>query len=243
MTTVLGIVSGKGGTGKSTVSCGLAVAFASMYKRVLLVDLDEGLRCLDLMMGIEKDVVYDLGDVLSGQDINTAVYTSPEFENIKIIPAPQNAGILNPASLEKFIKNLGSTYDYIIFDFPAGADFSLCNALGKNAQIIAVSNMDPVSVRDAAVTGRNIEPKKNPPRLIINKFNADYIKNGVFYNIDDIIDNSAIRLIGLVPNSSELTLFSVTHSLSKRGKAFKSFLRIAKRINKEDVLLPNYKKI
>lgn len=243
MTTVLGIVSGKGGTGKSTVSCGLAIAFANMYKRVLLVDLDEGLRCLDLMMGVERDVVYDLGDVLSGQDVSSAIYVSPVYSNIKIVPAPHKTGTISGEALSRFISDVSKSFDIIIFDFPSGADFSLCKALGKYARFITVSNMDPVSIRDAAVVCDNLSNNKIPPRLIINRFDADYIRSGIYKNIDSIIDDSGLRLLGLIPKSSALTLLSVNHSLKTNKRAYKSLNRIARRIIGEDVKLPKINKI
>ena len=243
MSTVLGVVSGKGGTGKSTVSCGLAIAFSKLKKSVLLVDLDEGLRCIDLIMGVDSKVVYDLGDILSGADFEEAIYPAAGYPVIHIVPAPITPGTLSPDALINFLNQATKRYDVLIFDFPAGVDFSLCSALGKYAQFITVCNMDPVSVRDASVAAKRLPCVKHEPRLILNRFNAEYIKDGVYKNIDGIIDDSGIRLLGLVPSTMELAMLSVNHGLSKKGNSLKSFLRIARRLLGENVELPKIKKI
>lgn len=235
---LLGIVSGKGGTGKSTVALGLGAAFANLNKSVLLVDLDEGLRCLDLMAGIEDEVVYDLSDVLSGGDPDAASYKSAFYENLKIIPAPLTAGSVNYVNLSAFCERIKNRYDAVIFDFPAGVDFGGFAALGKDIQFIAVTNMDPVSTRDAAVLPELLPDAKNAPRLIINKFDVRYIKDGLYGNVDSAIDRTGMRLLGLVPISADLLTLPLSHKLSKKSRAYAALLRIAKRLSGDDVPLP-----
>ncbi len=235
--------SGKGGTGKSTVSAGLAIAFYRMGKSVLLVDLDEGLRCLDLILGIDSNIVYDLSDIFTGTDIADATYTVPHYPAIKVIPAPQSIGAINFSQLQDLAKNIIPQYDVVIFDFPAGMDFTLYQALGNDIQFLAVCNPDPVSVRDAGAVCNNIPSTLQAPRLLINRFNIEYIKSGIYSNIDDIIDISGFRLLGIVPQDDELMLLPVNHKLKKRGKAQKALNRIAKRLLGEEVQLPRLKKI
>ena len=239
----LATTSGKGGTGKSTISCGLSLAFAKMGKKVLLVDMDEGLRCLDLILGIDHEVVFDLSDILGGAPISNGIYTSPKYPLIDVIPAPSQIGNINADALAEFAKEVKSSYDVVIFDFPAGLDFSLYSSIGSDAQFFAVCNPDPVSVRDAAAVCAALPATKTEPRLIINRFDAEYIKKKIYSNIDDIIDISGFRLIGIVPQSSELMLLSVTHTLKPKSRAFKSLYRIAKRLLGDDVKLPKIKKI
>ncbi|MBQ1278935.1 MAG: AAA family ATPase [Acutalibacteraceae bacterium] len=235
--------SGKGGTGKSTVSAGLAIAYSCMGKSVLLVDLDEGLRCLDLILGIDSDIVYDLSDIFTGTDIADATYTVPRFPSIKVIPAPQGIGSINFAQLKDLAERVTKNYDIVIFDFPAGMDFTLYQSLGKDTQFLTVCNPDPVSVRDAGAVCNNIPSSLKAPRLIINRFNIEYIKSGMYSNIDDIIDISGFRLLGIVPQSDELMMLPVFHKLKKRGQAQKALTRIAKRILGEEIKLPRLKKI
>lgn len=235
--------SGKGGTGKSTISCGLSLAFAKMQKNVLLVDMDEGLRCLDLLLGVDNNVVYDLADILNGTPISDATYTLPSNSFIHVIPAPSRTGNITYTALYDFAKQVKSMYDVIIFDFPAGLDFSLYSAIGTDAQFLTICNPDPVSVRDAAAVCEAFGEQKLPPRLIINRFDAEYIKKKIYSNIDDIIDISGFRLLGIVPQSSELMLLSIYHTVKPKSNAFKALYRIARRLLGEEVRLPKIKKI
>ena len=170
---VYAVTSGKGGVGKSTVAVGLAFAFTKLNKKTLLVDMDEGLRCLDLMLGADKSAVFDLSDILLGKEMGD----------------------------------------------------------------------DPVSVRDAAAVSRKLNEINCPSRLIINNFVYSLIKRRIFRNVDDIIDGSGLQLLGVIPHSEELALLSVNHSVKPRGKSMAAFIRIARRLLNENILLPNLKKI
>lgn len=239
----LATTSGKGGTGKSTVSCGLSLAFAKMGKTVLLIDMDEGLRCLDLLLGIDSNVVYDLSDILDGSPITNAIYPIPVNPLISVIPAPSKPGSVTAEALSLFAEKVKALYDVVIFDFPAGLDFSLYTAIGNDVQFLTICNPDPVSVRDAAAVCSSLPESKLAARLIINRFDAEYIKKKIYSNIDDIIDTSGFRLLGLVPQSTDLMLLGINHKIKPRTRAFKSCLRIAKRLCGEDVRLPKIKKI
>lgn len=235
--------SGKGGTGKSTISVGLAFCFAKMKKSVALVDMDAGLRCLDLMLGVDGEIVFDLSDVLSGHDISDASYQAPSNDLINVIPAPISLSRIDCAGLAAFSNKIKSMYDIVIFDFPAGIDFSLYRALDKKTQFIVVCNPDPVSVRDASAVCNNLPDTLCEPRLVINRFDSQFIKKGIYSNIDDIIDISGFRLIGIVPQSNELMLLSASHHLNHKCKAFKALNRIARRLCGEELRLPKTKKI
>lgn len=234
-------VSGKGGTGKSTVSSALGIAAALSGKSVLLIDLDCGLRCLDLIFGIEESVVFDLSDALKENDISKAAYKSLYYENISVIPASSDVKDIDFSKLKLLLDKAKGSYDIIILDFPAGADFDNYNIF-TDAAFLIVSSPDPISVRDAAVISGGIKSDR-PPRLIINRFDYGMIKCGIYKNIDDIIDTSLTQLIGIVPADGELLLISTTHKLNPKGRALKAFDRIIKRIQGEDVRLPHLKKI
>jgi len=239
----IALTSGKGGTGKSTVSCGLAISFAKMDKKVLLVDLDVGLRCLDMFFGIEEEVIFDLSDSIESKEYDTAVYEAKGFPNIYIVPAPRASTTIDPTLFADFVSYCKDKYDVIIFDLPAGISFSAFENLNNDVKYLCVTNLDGISVRDAFVIGEQLEEKGQKPYLIINRFEKEYIEAGVYKNFDDIVDASGIKLLGVVPVSSELSLFPIFHKIRKRGRAIKSLNRIAKRLLGETVLLPNPKKI
>ena len=239
----LAVTSGKGGTGKSTFSTGLSFAFSQLGKKTVLVDMDEGLRCLDIMLGIESEMIFDLSDILNGTDIFDALYDVPEYENLKFIPAPNRLGLINKDSFGGFINKIKDMFDVVILDFPAGIEFSLYSVLGDDIRFITVCNPDPISVRDAAAVCYNLPDSSYEPRLIINKFDFEFMKRGMYGNIDDIIDNSAIRLLGIVPEEYELFLLPVYHKIKRKGKAMKAFTRIALRLCGQNIKLPDVKKI
>lgn len=237
------VTSGKGGTGKSTVSSGLAISFSRLNKRVLLLDLDEGLRCLDLFFGIDEDIVFDLSDAFAGRSASDVIYKVKDNEFIDLIPAPASINKINAEGLADFIIKQRQDYDIIILDMPAGVDLSVLSSIASELFFITVSNADPVSVRDAAAIAALLPAGRAEPRLIINRFDPKLIKKGLYDNIDVIIDKSCLRLIGIVPNDTELMLLPVKHHLKKRGRASKALKRIALRLSGADVALPKLNKI
>lgn len=240
---VYAVTSGKGGVGKSTVSVGLALAFSRLGRRVLLVDTDEGLRCLDLMLGVDKSAVFDLSDILLGREINDAVYKVERQEGLYLVPAPQEIGRIDAFSFSAFASEAAGLYDTVIFDFPAGMDFTLYPALPSGTLFLTVASPDPVSVRDSAAVSSRLSALSLPSRLVINNFTYRLCKSGVYNNIDSIIDSAALQLIGIIPSSEELALLSVKHTLAPRGKPMKAFERLARRLDGEHILLPKLKKI
>ena len=234
-------VSGKGGTGKSTVSSGLSIAAASTGAKVLLIDLDTGLRCLDMIFGIDDKIVFDLSDAINQNDLKKAMYPAANYPNVFIVPAPASGEKIDFSKLAGLIGREKGAFDYIFLDFPAGADFDGYKHF-SDALFLIVSGADGVSSRDAGIIARSIVSEKSP-RLIINRFDIDLIKGGIYKDVDSIIDTSAARLIGIVPADGELLLLSNTHKLKPKGRAHKALLRILKRVSGEDVRLPNLKKI
>ncbi|MFI3206460.1 MAG: AAA family ATPase, partial [Clostridia bacterium] len=207
------ILSGKGGVGKSTITVGLGRALAKKANSVLLIDCDAGLRTLDRMTATENNLVYDLSDIALGNcDISQAIYKVENQDNLFIIPAPINEHDLPSISdFKKIIKSLHSRFDYIFLDAGAGlgASFELTSSVADNA--IVVCTPDPVCVRASFSVHNILEQKKLPHKLIINKFNPSLFKKiGIFEDLDRVIDETSISLLGVVPHDDNLVAFFFT---------------------------------
>ena len=242
MSKIFATTSGKGGVGKSSVATGLGLAFTHLGHRVLLVDMDEGLRCRDLLLGVEGEAVLDLSDALTAPDISDVAYPCKP-KNLFLLPAPANKNVVTPEALVDFCQKAESFYDIIIFDFPAGIDFSLYNALPRKATFVCIATPDPVSVRDASFVGAELSKLGLTARLVINRFNLKTHFKRKQKNIDGIIDTSTIRLLGIVPESDEIALLTLRHRLKVRKKPFKAFLRISHRLLDKNIPLEKLRKI
>lgn len=234
--------SGKGGVGKSSIAVGLGMAFASMGKKVLLVDMDEGLRCLDLLLGVEESAVFDLGDALRSGDVENSAFPCPT-ENLSLIPAPAFAGQIEDEPFKAFALKAAALFEIVIFDFPAGLDFRLYSLLPPKTVFLTVATADPVSIRSAAAVSLKLEELGLKARLIINRFDLKEHRKRKLKSIDGIIDFSSLRLLGIIPKTQEITCICSKHKLKKRSPVFKAFSRIASRLDGADIHLPKLKKI
>ena len=242
MSRIFATTSGKGGVGKSSVATGLGFAFSSLGKSTLLIDMDEGLRCLDLLLGVDSQTVLDLADALDSKDISDIAYPCKK-DNLFLLPAPLKVGKITPEGLKEFTSKAENIYDIIIFDFPAGLDFTLYEALPQKTVFLCVANPDPVSVRDASFTGEKLHEMGLSARLIINRFDIKTHFKHKQKNIDGIIDTASLRLLGIVPESKEITLLPLKHSFKKRKNVNKAFSRIAERLLDKNIPLERLKKI
>lgn len=243
---LLAITSGKGGVGKSSVAVNLAVALSNMGNRVLLVDLDAGMRCLDLMLGLNDRLLFDLNDVLQGDvALEEAVLTDESRGGaLSFLAAPLKAEIKLDAMYDT-VDSACTKYDFVILDFPAGTVDSLYRTLPRYAEALVVCNADAVSLRDAQIMGAALkELGLLSVRLVLNRVSFDTMRRGITANIDEAIDESGIRLIGVVPQSMELYISCCSgKAINKKCRAAKAFERIAKRLMGYDVPLLPYKKM
>lgn len=217
MGTAIVVTSGKGGVGKSTVSLGLASQFAAGGERVLLLDCDAGLRSLDRMTGTEEALVFDSSDVVAGRCAPAeAIYPCLTMPGVSLMPAPASGEDLVPEKvMRRLVPLLKRYFDRVILDSPAGVGRGFRAAAAAADCALIVCNSDPVCIRDASVVRRLLTDLEIPQqRLIINRFSAEYFGslsadweeagNGL-RDLDDVIDQSGVRLIGIVPEDKQMT--------------------------------------
>ncbi|MBO5200453.1 MAG: P-loop NTPase [Clostridia bacterium] len=244
MTKILAVTSGKGGSGKSTFSIQISLANSVPGKRVLLIDMDEGMRCLDMLLGVSEQLVFDLGDAVSGRDLDTCLLTPKNYSNISLLAAPRSKGEVLPEAFGKFIRDISSEkFDLVVVDLPAGSDPALYAAFPVGTEFICICNPNPVSVRDAANIGALLHGIDRRGYLVINRYDRYFVKNPVFDHLDDIIDQTGLTLLGIVPESEKIGFAFLTGKFPTRGREFRAFARIASRLDGKNVSLPRLKKI
>lgn len=240
--TVLTITSGKGGVGKTTATANLGIALADLGKKVVCIDTDIGLRNLDVVMGLENRIVYDLVDVVEGRcKLKQALIHDKRMPELFLIPAAQtkDKNAVSPKQMCKLIDELRPDFDWVLIDSPAGIEHGFNNALAPADQVIVITNPDVSAVRDAdRIIGLVDAQQKGPAQLIINRMNPSMVKRGEMLDADDILELLAIKLIGIIPED-ENVLISTNRGqpvvLEPKSKAGQAFRNIARRLNGEEV--------
>lgn len=210
-TRVLTVTSGKGGVGKTTATANLGVALASLGKKVACIDADIGLRNLDVVMGLENRIVYDLVDVVEGRArLRQAMIKDKRLpEDLYLIPAAQTRDktAISPSDMVRVCDELSEYVDYILIDSPAGIERGFRNALAPADDVIIVTNPEVAAVRDAdRIIGLIEAEQKGPGQLILNRMKPDMIKRGEMLTAEDVIDILAIKLIGIVPDDEDVII-------------------------------------
>ena len=239
---VITVTSGKGGVGKTTAVANLGVALASNGSKVVCIDGDIGLRNLDVILGLENRIVYDIVDVIEGRcRLKQAMIRDKKLPNLYLIPAAQtrDKNAVSPSDMNRLIKDLRADYDFVLIDSPAGIERGFRNAIAAADRVLVVTNPEVSAVRDAdRVIGTLEAEEKGPAALIINRLNPTLVKNHDMLSADDVLDLLAVELIGIVPEDENVIVGSnrgapVAHDLkSKAGQAFRN---IARRLKGEEV--------
>ena len=239
---VVTITSGKGGVGKTTIAANLGAALASLGKRVVCIDADIGLRNLDVVLGLENRIVYDLVDVIEGRcRLRQAMIRDKHNQDLFLIPAAQtrDKSAVSPSDMVRLSDELRRDHDWILIDSPAGIERGFRNAIAPSDDVYVITNPEVSAVRDAdRIIGLVEAEEKGPPKLIINRINPIMVKKGDMISPDDIVELLAIELIGIVPEDSNV-LVSTNRgnpvSLDGKSPAGEAFRNIARRMIGEDV--------
>ncbi len=240
---VIVVTSGKGGVGKTTVTANVATALAKMGKKVLAIDADIGLRNLDMILGLENRIVYDIVDVVEGR-------VSPEKAFVKdkrglplyLLPAAQtkDKDAVKPHQMEEIVSQVKDNFDYIFIDSPAGIEGGFKTAATPAEEALVVTNPEVSSVRDAdRIIGLLDNMGKSKIRLVINRIRPHQVKKGEMLSVEDIEEILQIPKIGIVPDEEKMVDFTNKGEPivleEKKYKAAKALMNIARRLEGESV--------
>ncbi len=240
MSQVIVVASGKGGTGKTTVSTSLALALSRKNYKVLIVDCDSGMRGTDMMLGITGKLVNDLSDVISGAcTVDEAIYECDGANSLYAIAAPISAeDEISPQVMKQFIDENKNNYDFVIVDAPAGVGTGFESAAIAADRALVVVNTEPISVRGGVNILKKLDDMGvNDVRLVINRFDKErFIATRLYRDLDQVIDETGIQLIALIPEDARIAALSQRGLLSSNWtSAGVVFDTLVERINGNNV--------
>lgn len=238
---VIVITSGKGGVGKTTTTANIGTGLAKLGKSVVLIDTDIGLRNLDVVMGLENRIVYNLVDVIEGTcRINQALIKDKRTPNLYLLPSAQTKDktAVSPEQMKKLADELRENFDYILMDCPAGIEQGFKNAIAGATRALIVTTPEMSAVRDAdRIIGLLEAAEMEKTELIVNRIRPDMVKREEMLSSEDVVDVLRIDLIGVVPDDENIVISTnkgepLVGSDTMAGKAY---LNICKRIMGEKV--------
>lgn len=243
---VITVTSGKGGVGKTTTTANLGVALARMGKKVVVIDADIGLRNLDIVMGLENRIVYDLVDIVEKRaKLRQAMIKHKQFPELYLIPAAQTRDktAVSPQDMVNITNELRIDMDFILIDSPAGIERGYRNAIEPADEVLIVTNPEVSAVRDAdRIVGLLQSTSKAPARLIINRLKPEMVRRGDMLSAEDVREILSIDIIGIVPEDDQVVPSSnngIPVTLNEGSRAGVAFRNIARRLNGEDVPFMN----
>ena len=241
---VIVITSGKGGVGKTTTTANIGASLADKGHKVLLIDTDIGLRNLDVVMGLENRIVYDLIDVIEGRcRVSQALIKDKRCQNLVLLPAAQirDKNDVNTDQMKELIYSLKESFDYILIDCPAGIEQGFKNAIAAADEAIVVTTPEVSATRDAdRIIGLLEAAGIKNPRIVVNRLRIDMVKEKNMLSVEDILDILAVKLLGVVPDDENVVISTNKgEPLVYKGDslAAKAFKNIASRIEGVEVPL------
>jgi len=228
---IVTISSGKGGVGKTTTVANLAVALASEGKKVVCIDGDIGLRNLDVVMGLENRIVYDIVDIVEGRcKTRQAMIRDKRLPDLFLIPAAQtrDKNAVSPSDMIRLCDELRAEVDWVLIDSPAGIERGFRNAIAPADRVLIVTNPEMSAVRE----------EKAAPSLILNRLNPSLVRRGDMLSVEDVYDLLRIEVIGIVPEDENVIMASnkgMPLTLEGKSRAGQAFRNIARRLAGEQV--------
>ncbi|MCL7452355.1 MAG: septum site-determining protein MinD [Anaerolineae bacterium] len=239
---VVTITSGKGGVGKTTTTANLGVALAMLSQRVVTIDADIGLRNLDVVMGLENRIVYDLVDAIEGHcRLRQALIRDRRLSELYLLPAAQkrDKSAVTPDQMIEVCDQLRHEFDFILIDSPAGIEQGYRNAVAPADRVAIVTTPEVSAVRDAdRIVGLVEAEGKGPASLIINRLNPDMVRRGDMLSTHDVVELLAIDLLGIVPEDKEIIVSTnrgMPVALDGKTPSGQAFRNIAGRLLGQDI--------
>ena len=241
MSEVIVVTSGQGGVGKTTTSANVGTGLAKLNKKVVLIDTDIGLRNLDVVMGLENRIVYNLVDVVEGNcRPKQAMIKDKRYDNLYLLPSAQTRDktSVTPEQMKALTNELRQEFDYIILDCPAGIEQGFKNAIAGADRALVVTTPEVSAIRDAdRIIGLLEANEMKRTDLIVNRIRTDMVKRGEMMSLEDVLDILAINLIGAVPDDENIVI-STNQGEPLAGNntlAGQAYMNICKRILGEEV--------
>lgn len=244
---VIVVTSGKGGVGKTTTVANVASSLARLGHKVVVMDLDIGLKKLDLILGLENRVIYDLIQVIEGEcTLKQALVKDKRFPDLHMLPAAQtrNKDDIRPEQVKELCAQLKPDFDYIFIDCPAGIEQGFRNAIAAADRAIVVTNPEVSAVRDAdRIIGMLESANFKDIKLVVNRIRNDMVKSGDMLSIEDLMEHLCIDLLGVVPEDKNVIVSTNKGEpiiLNDYSQAATAFNNIAHRIRGEEVEFPTF---
>ena len=240
---VIVITSGKGGVGKTTTTANVGTGLAKLNKKVVLIDTDIGLRNLDVVMGLENRIVYNLVDVVEGNcRVKQALIKDKRYPNLYLLPSAQtrDKNAVSPEQMKKLADELKEEYDYILMDCPAGIEQGFLNAIAGADSALVVTTPEVSAVRDAdRIIGLLEAHEIRNTHLVVNRLRTDMVKRGDMMSAEDVVEILAVDLIGVVPDDENIVVSTNQGEplVGSDALAGKAYMNICRRIIGEDVPL------
>lgn len=236
------ITSGKGGVGKTTTSANIGMGLAMLGKKVVLVDADIGLRNLDVVLGLENRIVYNLVDVIEDNcRLQQALIKDKKYPELFLLPAAQtrDKDAVSPEQMVDLCSRLEEIFDFVIIDCPAGIEQGFKNAIAGASRALVVTTPEISAIRDAdRIIGLLEANELREHRLIVNRIRTDMVKRGDMMSVEDVIDILAVDLIGAIPDDENIVISTNNGDPIVRDQASLSgqtYINICKRLLGEEI--------
>lgn len=241
MSEVIVITSGKGGVGKTTTSANVGTGLAKLGYSVVLIDTDIGLRNLDVVLGLENRIVYNLVDVVEGNcRIKQALIKDKRYDKLFLLPSAQTRDktSVTPEQMKKLTDELREEFDFVLLDCPAGIEQGFKNAIAGADRALVVTTPEVAAIRDAdRIIGLLEANEIKRTDLIVNRLRMDMVKRGDMMSTDDVVDILAVNLIGVVPDDENIVVSTNQGEplVGDDSLAGKAYMNICRRVLGEDV--------